>query len=73
MFVGTYGITPGGFWEKYHKTFAEWLAKTRQRVTADVNLSPSELHDFRLYTPVHFKGRKWMDSGEAFGDGGSRI
>lgn len=60
MFVGTYDITPGGLWEKYHKTFADWLAKTRQRVTADVNLSPSELHDFRLYTPVYFKGRKWI-------------
>ena len=60
MFVGTYDITLGGLWEKYHKTFADWLAKTRQRVTADVNLSPSELHDFRLYAPVYFKGRKWI-------------
>lgn len=58
--VATMDITPGGLWDKYHKAFAEWMGKTRQRVTADVNLSPAELHNFRLYKPVYFKGRKWI-------------
>ena len=53
-------ITPGGLWDKYHKAFAEWIGKTRQRVAVDVNLSPIDLHDFRLYRPVYFKGRKWV-------------
>jgi len=60
MFVGTEDITPGGLWDKYHKAFAEWLGKTRQRVSVDVNLSPIDLHNFRLYRPVYFKGRKWI-------------
>ena len=60
MFVGTEDLTPGGLWEEYHKAFAEWLGKTRQRVAADVNLSPIDLHNFRLYRPVYFKGRKWV-------------
>ena len=60
MFIGTQDITPGGLWDKYHKAFAEWIGKTRQRVAADVMLSPVELHNFRLYRPVYFKGRKWI-------------
>lgn len=53
-------ITPSALWDKYHKAFAEWLGKTRQRVSVDVNLSPIDLHNFRLYRPVYFKGRKWI-------------
>ena len=53
-------ITPDALWDKYHKAFAEWLGKTRQRVSVDVNLSPIDLHNFRLYRPVYFKGRKWI-------------
>lgn len=60
MLLGQEDITPGGLWDKYHKAFAEWIGTTRQRVTADVNLSPVELHNFRLYKPVYFKGRKWI-------------
>ena len=60
LFVGTEDLTPGGLYDKYHKAFAEWLGKTRQRVSVDVNLSPIDLHNFRLYRPVYFKGRKWI-------------
>lgn len=60
MFVGTEDLTPGGLWDKYHKAFAQWLGKTRQRVAVDVNLTPVELHNFRLYRPVYFRGRKWI-------------
>lgn len=60
LFVGTDDLTPGGLYDKYHKAFAEWLGKTRQRVSVDVNLSPIDLHNFRLYRPVYFKGRKWI-------------
>ena len=60
LFQGVGSITPSGLWDKYHKAFAEWLGKTRQRVSVDVNLSPIDLHNFRLYRPVYFKGRKWI-------------
>lgn len=60
QFQGKSSITPSGLWDKYHKAFAEWLGKTRQRVSVDVNLSPIDLHNFRLYRPVYFKGRKWI-------------
>lgn len=60
QFVGTEDLTPGGLWEEYHKAFAQWLGKTRQRVAVDVNLTPVELHNFRLYRPVYFRGRKWI-------------
>ncbi len=60
MFEGLWSITPDALWDKYHKAFAEWLGKTRQRVSVDVNLSPIDLHNFRLYRPVYFKGRKWI-------------
>ena len=60
LFEGSWSITPDSLWDKYHKAFAEWLGKTRQRVSADVNLSPVDLHNFRLYRPVYFKGRKWV-------------
>ena len=60
LFQGKGSITPSGLWDKYHKSFAEWLGKTRQRVSVDVNLSPIDLHNFRLYRPVYFKGRKWI-------------
>ena len=60
IFQNKGSITPGGLWDKYHKAFAEWIGKTRQRVAADVMLSPIELHNFRLYKPVYFKGRKWI-------------
>ncbi len=59
-FQGQGSIYPDSLWDKYHKAFAEWLGKTRQRVSADVNLSPVDLHNFRLYRPVYFKGRKWV-------------
>ncbi len=60
LFVGTEDLTPGGLWNQYHKAFAGWLGKTRQRVSADVNLSPIDLHNFRLYRAVYFKGRQWV-------------
>lgn len=60
LFQGKGSITPSGLWDKYHKSFSEWLGKTRQRVSVDVNLTPIDLHNFRLYRPVYFKGRKWI-------------
>lgn len=60
LFLGSESLVPDALWDKYHKAFAEWLGKTRQRVSVDVNLSPIDLHNFRLYRPVYFKGRKWI-------------
>lgn len=60
LFLGSESLVPDALWDKYHKAFAEWLGKTRQRVAVDVNLSLIDLHNFRLYRPVYFKGRKWI-------------
>lgn len=60
LFQGKGSVTPDGLWDKFHEEFAAWTSKDRQRVAADVHLSPIELHNFRLYRPVYFKGRKWI-------------
>lgn len=58
--LGSHSIRPQDLWEKYHQGFADWLSKRRQVVTAEVKLTASELHAFRLYRPVYFAGRKWI-------------
>lgn len=59
-FLGEGSLTPDGLWTSYHKSFAEWVGKDRQRVTADVNLSLPDLASFRLDHPVYFHGRRWI-------------
>ena len=58
--LGRNSLCPEDLWEKHHKEYSEWMAKRRQVVKATVNLSPAELHSFRLYKPVYFAGRKWI-------------
>lgn len=58
--LGTNSLTPEDLWENHHKDFADWMSKRRQSVKAAVNLTPSDLHAFRLYHPVYFAGRKWV-------------
>ena len=58
--LGSHSIRPQGLWEEYHLEFADWLSRRRHVVNAEVNLSASELHSFKLYRPVYFAGRKWI-------------
>lgn len=58
--LGRNSLCPDDLWESYHKGYAEWISRRKQMVKAEVNLTPSELHSFRLYTPVYFAGRKWI-------------
>lgn len=45
---------------KYHRYFSDWLALERAVVTADIDLSPDDLRDFRMYDKVAFYGREWI-------------
>ena len=58
--LGRNGLSPEQLYEAHHQIYAEWMARRRQLVKTTVNLSPSDLHSFRLYTPVYFAGRKWV-------------
>ena len=58
--LGTRSLTPADLFDRRHQIFAEWMARRRQVVKTAVNLTPSELHSFRMYKPVYFAGRKWI-------------
>ncbi len=60
QFVGNGSLTPDALWPAYHEAFAEWIGRERQRVTADVDLSPVDLAAFKLDRPVYFHGRRWI-------------
>lgn len=47
-------------YENYHKGFAKWLAKDRQVVSCELNLSLMDIAEFRMYRKVAFKGRIWI-------------
>lgn len=45
---------------KQHKEFSEWIAKDKIVLTANVLLSPLELHDLDLRDKFHVKGRHFF-------------
>ena len=47
-------------WKQYHENFATWLSRDRQCVKADLNLSPLEICNFRMYRLVYFNARRWV-------------
>ena len=47
-------------WADYHSTFADWLARERQCVTADLSLTLFDICNFRMYRLVYFRGRRWV-------------
>lgn len=57
---GTYSILPKVLYEKYHKSFAEWMMKDRQEVSVDLCFLPNEFMKIKLSEPFYFKGRKWI-------------
>lgn len=53
-------ITPGALFETYHKSFAEWIGKDRQRISVDLNISVYEAANFRMWRKVYILGRYFL-------------
>ncbi len=54
-----FDLSPEGLW-RLHKRFAEWLGKDRQVYTTDIELTPGEIADFRMYRPVSVYNRRFL-------------
>lgn len=55
-------LTPEALFERYHQAYAAWLAKDRQLLSVDVNLSPIELASFRMWQAVRVRSRNFLVS-----------
>lgn len=53
-------LAPGWLFEHYHKPYAQWLARDRQLLTCDVNLSEFDLLNFRMYRKIRIHGRDFL-------------
>ena len=53
-------LSPDALYETYHKAFAEWLAKDRQVISADLNLTAADIINFRSYKKVLINNRLWL-------------
>ena len=53
-------IAPQDLYPKFHKSFAEWVSRERQLVTADLNLSPIDIAGFRMWHKVLLHGREFI-------------
>ena len=55
-------LNMGVFLERNNKAFAAWLAKDRQTLSVDLNLSVVELASFRMWQTVRVRGRNFLVS-----------
>ncbi len=55
-----FSLDPSALHDRYHSSFSSWLAKNRQMVTVNLRLTASDIHNFRMYRKVYFKGREWI-------------
>lgn len=55
-------LAPEALFERYHQAYAAWLAKDRQLLSVDVNLSPFELSSFRMWQAVRVRSRNFLVS-----------
>ena len=46
--------------DSYHSEIAEWYAKPRQIIKAEVSLSFDDIRNFRLYRPVSIRSRRFI-------------
>ena len=53
-------LATSALFEAYHLPLAEWTARERQVVTADVRLSALQIAAFRPWRKVHASGRAWI-------------
>lgn len=53
-------LAPKDLYGKFHKSFKEWIAKDRQVIKADMNLSPVDIANFRMWRKVVLNGRQFI-------------
>lgn len=53
-------LAPKDLWNPFHGLYASWLAEKRFTVSCELSLSPSDVHNFRMWRPVYFRGRKYI-------------
>ncbi len=53
-------LRPDWLYEHFHKSYAAWLAKDRQLLSCDVNLSVDDLLHFAMYRKVLIHGREFF-------------
>lgn len=53
-------IAPAALYDKYHKGFAEWLAKDRQILTVSLQLNMNDIHEFRMWNKITVRHRVWL-------------
>lgn len=57
---GELSLEPNALVERFHHDYSYWIGKNRQVITADVDLSVSELASFRMWQKVRFSGRDFL-------------
>ena len=55
-------LAPAELFDRYHQAYAAWLAKDRQLLSVDLNLSVMELAAFRMWQAVRVRSRNFLVS-----------
>lgn len=55
-------LAPEALFERYHQEYAAWLAKDRQLLSVDLDLTPTELAAFRMWQAVRVRSRIFLVS-----------
>ncbi len=53
-------LRPDWLYEHFHKSYAAWLATDRQVISCDVNLTATDILNFRMYRKVRLHGREFF-------------
>lgn len=53
-------LLPDEVYDKYHRTFAEWISKDKQLISAEFNLSAAEISNFRIWKKVMIRSRLFV-------------
>lgn len=53
-------LVPEALFERYHQEYAAWLAKERQVLSVDLDLTPTELSAFRMWRAVRVRSRNFL-------------
>ncbi|MBQ9660695.1 MAG: hypothetical protein IJV37_05465 [Bacteroidales bacterium] len=55
-------LSPDALFAQYHQAYAAWLAKDRQLLSVDLDLTPFELASFRMWQAVRVRSRNFLVS-----------
>ena len=58
--TGIHDWTMAQVYSRYHSTFASYMNKDKQTISAELNLSAQDLSDFRPWQKIFFSGRYWF-------------